>query len=73
MNSFSNIDGSGVWQTFLIMGSIYLIAMMLGAFGYRVPADGWKPTGWKAQAKTSKLITSAHVHVKNAHKTKVNF
>ena len=69
MNSFSNIDGSGVWQTFLIMGSIYLIAMMLGAFGYRVPADGWKPTGWKAQAKTSKLITSAHVHVKNAHKT----
>lgn len=69
MNSFSNIDGSGVWQTFLIMGSIYLIAMMLGAFGYRVPADGWKPTYWKPQVKSNKLITSAHVHVKNAHKT----
>src|SRR6056300_98212 len=68
MNHFSSVDG-GVWQTFLIMGAVYLVAMLLGAFGYRVPANGWKPSGWVPKEKTNKLITNDHVHVKNAHKT----
>lgn len=69
MNHFSSYGSLGVWQTFFIMGSIYLIAMLAGAYGYRVPADGWKPQGWKPQVKSNKLITSENVHVKNAHKT----
>ncbi len=34
------ISNYGVGQTFFIMGLIYLIAMTIGAFGYRVPAEG---------------------------------
>ena len=44
--------------------------MTIGAFGYRVPAEGWKPEGWNPVAKkTNNMISSSHVHVSNAHKT----
>src|SRR6056300_287831 len=64
------ISNYGVGETFFIMGLIYLIAMTIGAFGYRVPAEGWKPEGWNPVArKTNNMISSSHVHVSNAHKT----
>ena len=64
------IKANGVGETFFIMGLIYLIAMTIGAFGYRVPAEGWKPEGWNPVAKkTNNMISSSHVHVSNAHKT----
>ena len=28
-----------------------LVSMTIGAFGYRVPAEGWKPEGWKPDAE----------------------
>lgn len=43
MRSFASPTDVGVWQTFLVLGVIYFAAMMLGAFGYRVPAPGWRP------------------------------
>ena len=33
----------GVWQTFVVLGVVYLAFMMGGAFGYRVPPPGWRP------------------------------
>ena len=64
------IKANGVGETFFIMGLIYLIAMTIGAFGYRVPAEGWKPEGWNPVAKKiNNMISSSHVHVSNAHKT----
>ena len=64
------IKANGVGETFFIMGLIYFIAMTIGAFGYRVPAEGWKPEGWNPVAKkTNNMISSSHVHVSNAHKT----
>ena len=59
----------GVWETFVTLGCIYLVAMLCGAFAYRIPAPGWKPHGWSGPVDTSShLITQDHVHVKNAHK-----
>jgi predicted MFS family arabinose efflux permease len=56
------IKANGVGETFFIMGLIYLIAMTIGAFGYRVPAEGWKPEGWNPVAKkTNNMISSSHV------------
>jgi len=64
------ISSYGIAQTFFIMGCIYLISMTIGAFGYRVPAEGWRPEGWKSEVKkTSAMISSNHVHVGVAHKT----
>jgi hypothetical protein len=33
-----------VWQTFVVLGAIYFVAMMAGAFRYRLPPPGWAPT-----------------------------
>ena len=46
------------------MAVLYLAAMLLGAFGYRVPRMGWVPAGWTAPpAQASKLKTACHVNV----------
>ena len=64
------INAYGVAQTFFMMGCIYLVAMTIGAFIYRVPADGWKPKGWEPEANnTITMISANHVHVSMAHKT----
>jgi MFS family permease len=66
----SLITSYGVAQTFFIMGCIYVVSMSIGAFGYRVPAEGWKPEGWNPEIKkTSTMISTNHVHVSTAHKT----
>jgi MFS family permease len=41
--------------------------MLGGAFGYRIPAAGWKPEGWtpKAAEASNTMITQRHVHVKH--------
>jgi len=55
----------GVWQTFVIMALVYFVFMMAGALGYRIPATGWKPTGWTPpeQQQANTMITQGHVHV----------
>lgn len=63
---FATPDSVGVWQTFVVMGCLYLVAMMIGAFAYRVPAAGWRPEGWVPPVVTQSnaMITQGHVHVK---------
>src|SRR4029077_15108131 len=51
MKSFSTPDSVGVWQTFVVFGVIYFVAMMAGAFGSRLPAPGWTPAGWSPPAE----------------------
>lgn len=61
-----------MFETFLVMAAIYFVFMLCGAFGYRVPASGWKPAGWTppvADASKS-MVTSRHVHLSVAWKSK---
>lgn len=69
MNSFRTPDSVGVWQTFVAMAAIYFVFMMAGAFGYRIPPANWRPEGWTPPATQNKMITSGHVHLKDAHRT----
>jgi MFS family permease len=65
MNHFASASSVGVWQTFVVMGVLYFIAMMLGAFGYRIPPQGWRPAGAAPALQQQRtLVTSRHVHVK---------
>jgi MFS family permease len=66
MKAFSTPTSNGVATAFVVMAAIYFVFMIGGAFGYRVPATGWKPAGWTPPAaKTSNaMITQRHVHVK---------
>jgi len=45
MKQFASPTSTGVAQTWLVLGVVYLIVMCAGAFGYRLPAPGWKPAG----------------------------
>jgi MFS family permease len=69
MSQFKTATEPGVWQTFIAMALIYLVFMLIGAFGYRVPPAGWKPEGWTPPSTTNAMISSKSVHLKNAHKT----
>jgi MFS family permease len=69
MNSFKTPTSVGVAQAFVVMGFIYLVFMMIGAFGYRVPPAGWRPDGWTPAAANKAMITSGNVHLDDAHKT----
>ena len=69
MKHFAGPDTVGVEQTFLTMGAIYLVAMLLGAFGYRIPSPDWRPAGWTPRTQGSAMITTRHVHVSQAWRT----
>jgi MFS family permease len=68
-DGFRTATSVGVWQTFMVMGAIYLVAMLAGSFGYRVPPEGWQPEGWTPPDKAHVMITSGNVHLDDAHKT----
>jgi MFS family permease len=51
MSHFRSPTNTGVSSTFLVMGSVYLLAMASGALLIRIPREGWRPEG--ATAVTS--------------------
>ena len=61
----------GVAQAFFSLGIIYFLIMMCAAFAYRVPAEGWKPSGWEPPSEDEQhgMITQHHVHIDQALKT----
>ncbi|MFL6700493.1 MAG: OFA family MFS transporter [Vitreoscilla sp.] len=65
MAAFGTDGTNGVQTTLLIMAAVYFVFMLGGAFGYRIPAAGWKPEGWTPPAPDANaMITRGHVHVK---------
>ncbi len=69
MAHFATPTSSGVMETFVTMGVIYFIFMMIGVFSIRVPSPDWKPAGWVPSAASNKMITTANVAVDVAWKT----
>jgi MFS family permease len=69
MKHFATATSVGVWETFVTLGTIYLLAMLAGAFGYRLPPPGWKPAGWTPAPRSKAMVTHGHVHVRSAWRT----
>jgi MFS family permease len=69
LNYFKTPTSVGVWETFVTMGAIYFVFMMIGAFAYRVSPTGWQPEGWTPPSEKKSMISEHHVHLNNAHKT----
>jgi len=64
---------TGVALTFVVLGIIYFVVMLLAAFAYRVPAEGWQPEGWipPDPVKAAKrMITDRDVDIDQALKTR---
>ncbi len=70
MKLFSDSGSVGVKETFIIMGLLYLVVMLLGSLIVRIPPEGWKPKNFDPEKqRKGKLITSANVLADNAIKT----
>ena len=62
---------TGVAEAFILIGLIYLTVMLIAAFSYRLPPQGWQPDGWQAPDEDTrdKLITTANVDIDQALRT----
>jgi MFS family permease len=69
MKHFATAASNGVLETFVTMGVIYFMFMMIGVITVRVPAEDWKPAGWVASAHPRPLVTQASVSVEVAWHT----
>lgn len=69
MDHFKTASSVGVVETFVVMGVLYFISMMIGALTIRIPAPDWKPAGWTPPVVENKMITRQHVHIDQAMKT----
>jgi MFS family permease len=69
MAHFKTATSNGVLETFVTMGVIYFMYMMIGVYAVRVPAADWKPAGWTAAEQPKRLVTTANVAVDMAWRT----
>jgi MFS family permease len=62
---------NAIVPSFLTLGAIYLVSMMIGAFVVRLPAEGWRPEGWTppTEEETSDLETTADVSASSSIRT----
>jgi len=63
---------TGATGAFITLGIIYFIVIMVAAFQYRVPQEGWVPKGYKPPSKEesqAKMKTLNNVHINQAIKT----
>jgi MFS family permease len=60
MQRFATPTSVGVWQTFVVLGVLYGVAMLAGAFGYRLPPPGWTPAGWTPPAADATRAAATH-------------
>jgi MFS family permease len=69
----AHFKAGGVYQpiaaAMCIMGVLYFLFMMFGVFMIRVPAEGWKPSGYVPAAAKSAMISTHNVTVNSAMAT----
>jgi len=69
MEHFKTATSNGVLETFVTMGVMYFMFMMIGVIAVRVPATDWRPTGWVAPETPRQMVTRANVAVDVAWRT----
>ena len=69
INKFSTTTHVGVAETFIVLGAVYFVFMMVGATIVRVPPTGWAPAGYTPPAQSQKLITRNDVFVYDSLKS----
>jgi MFS family permease len=71
LSTFADKPQDALVGSFVVLGCVYFVMMMLGAMAVRVPAEGWRPAGWKPREHgEGSMITSANVTATNAVKTR---
>jgi MFS family permease len=71
LETYASNPVDAIVPSFLTLGAVYLVSMMIGAFVVRLPAEGWQPEGWTppTEEETSDLETTANVSASSAIRT----
>jgi MFS family permease len=71
LKHFASATSTGISETWAVLGIVYLLFMLAGAFGYRVPPPDFTPEGWsKPPPKAGELITRNNVTPSEAVRTR---
>ena len=71
LGAYGGSGGDGIAASFVTLGVIYLVMMILGALTARVPAKDWTPPGWTPPTTTTDgMRTTANVTAANAIRTR---
>jgi MFS family permease len=71
LSTFADQPEDAIVGSFVVLGCVYFVVMMLGAMAVRVPREGWRPEGWTPRERSDgSMITSANVTATNAIKTR---
>ncbi len=71
LNTFADNPADAIAPSFVTLGVVYLVLMLLGAVAARVPAEGWKPEGWEPdRASVDAMRTTGNVTAANAIRTR---
>jgi MFS family permease len=70
MELFKASATHGIAETFVTMGIIYFLFMMIGVFLVRLPPPDWTPEGWTPSVTGKRMVTSRQVPVSDAWRTK---
>ncbi|MGI9121425.1 MAG: L-lactate MFS transporter, partial [Rubrobacter sp.] len=71
LETYASNPVNAIVPSFLTLGAVYLVSMMIGAFVVRLPAEGWQPEGWTppTEEETGDLQTTADVSASNSIRT----
>jgi MFS family permease len=69
MHHYATPTTLGVAPTFVTLGVIYAVFMLIGAAIVRVPPPDWRPAGYVPAASTNRLISDHHYEVSTAVRT----
>ena len=71
LSTYASEPQNAIVPSFLTLGALYFVAMMLGAFIVRVPPDDWKPEGYTppTEEESRALQTTADVTAATAIRT----
>src|SRR3954464_11714909 len=70
LSTFAAKPEDAIVGSFVVLGVVYFVAMMLGAVAVRVPAEGWRPEGWTPrEGRARTMITRGNVTATNAIRT----
>jgi MFS family permease len=71
MKRFASPTSTGIAETWVVLGLGYLLFMLGGAFGYRVPPANFSPPGWQEPPpKAREMITRSNVTPSEAIRTR---
>jgi MFS family permease len=71
LETYASNPVDAIVPSFLTLGALYLVSMMIGAFVVRLPPEDWQPEGWTppTEEETSDLQTTADVSASSSIRT----